>query len=954
MHRLSFILLLLLCTIVVQARQPFTRDLWLNETNTPVKVNDMKEDPHGYIWLATDAGLYRFNGRSVTLLNGSKDEPVTAVLPYAGAVWAAYKDGSIAIVQGNDLVPVPVAGSIPTSAITSLYPGNGHILWATTEENGVLAIVAGRVASLNTARGLSDNFVYKLAAPDGHTILAGTDRGLNIATLQQGKLQVRQVTMEQGLPDNIVRVITHIPEGSSYWLGMQQGGVSLYNSSNNNVVTPAIAGGWQWGQVNDILTLSPAHIWIATESGHLLDAHLYNNDSLGIQPYQLENKRIYKLHGGRSGIIWCATNQGITMVTAEYMNYIPLPPPYSISSIRAMTCTKDNVLWYAQGNDLYTLPLPAAGNQPRKALSAPAEISSLYADAEGRIWIGTLGEGVWLREVSGTLRYIKGIPQLDKGSILDIVGTDDRIWVSGLNGVEELSYPGMYTQQVSLIRHHSKHSDIGSDYVYQVYPDRKGRIWMATDGGGVCMYANNVYHTWDTADGMPAKVTYNITEDAIGNIWVATLDDGLMRYDGNRWQQFSRPQGLQDVKISTTAANTTGQVIVVHAQGIDVWYPGSNQFRNYSPRQGFGIDSVSGVLKLYARDREGNVYIPFQQGFIIFKNIDHFYDIRPLVNITSVSAAFRPVQQGRSNFSYSENFISFRYEGVNFANPEMLHYRYRLEGYNNNWTVTNDESATFPQLPDGSYTFHVQASLNNNFSNHGSAVYRFTIGKPYWKKGWFILGILALLIAAIYTYQRLRERNLKKVTLLQSERMKFEYEHLKSQVNPHFLFNSLNTLTSLIDENPDAATEYTSRLSDLYRNMLAYRDKDLILLEEEWEILDNYMYIQKTRFGDALRLDAYVPESYMHTRRIIPLALQLLVENAIKHNVVSRARPLTITIRVKDDYLIVSNPVQEKISKEKGAGLGLINIRKRYSLLSKKNIIFGIENNQYTVILPLL
>jgi hypothetical protein len=393
---------------------------------------------------------------------------------------------------------------------------------------------------------------------------------------------------------------------------------------------------------------------------------------------------------------------------------------------------------------------------------------------------------------------------------------------------------------------------------------------------------------------------------------------------------------------------------VVHAQGVDVWYPHSGQFRNYSPRQGFGIDSVSAVLKLYARDREGNVYIPFQGGFIMFKNIDSYYDIRPLVNITAVTASFQPVPQGRSHFDYSENFISFRYEGINFANPERLHYRYKLEGYNDNWIVTNDESATFPQLPDGQYTFRVQSSLNSNFSRHGGAVYHFTIGKPYWKTAWFIGSMLALVTGIVYTYQRLRERNLKKVSLLQSERMKFEYEHLKSQVNPHFLFNSLNTLTSLIDENTEAAMTYTSRLSDLYRNMLAYRDKDLITLGEEWEILDNYMYIQKTRFGDALRLEADVPEGYMQTRKIIPLALQLLVENAIKHNIVSRSKPLTISIKVTQDYIIVTNPVQQKISKEKGAGLGLINIRKRYSLLSKKNIIFGIENNHYTVILPLL
>jgi ligand-binding sensor domain-containing protein len=953
MRTLLLISLLWLSALAAQAQQPFMRDLWLNESNAPVKINDMQADEHGYIWLATDDGLYRFNGRSVTLLGSDVSVAVTAVTSFNGNVWAGYKDGTLGMVQGNEVHAVKVAGNAGSSAITSLQPGGRHLLWATTEENGVLAIMAGRVASLNVDKGLSDNFVYKISSPDGQKLLAGTDRGLNIMGRNNGKLHITQVTMQQGLADNIVRVLSRIPKSNSYWLGMQQGGVAIYNTADSKVINPPMAEPWHWGQVNDILPVSPRRAWIATEEGYLLQASL-QGDSLHIEATQLENKRIYKLLCGRSGIIWCATNMGLTLVTAEYMNAIPMKPPYSIGTIRAMACDKNNTLWYAQDNTLYSLALPAVANAPHQSATLPAEISSLYADAEGRLWIGTLGAGVWMRGVTGTLQNIKGIEQLDNGSILDISGTADRIWVSGLNGVEELSYPGLYTQQVQLIKHHNKRSGIGSDYVYQVFADHKDRMWMATDGAGVCMYSSNSYHKWDTAQGMLSKVVYNIAEDAIGDIWAATLDDGLMRYNGKNWQQLSRAQGLQDVKISTIAANATGQLVVVHAQGIDVWYPGSNQFRNYSPRQGFGIDSVSGVLKLYANDRDGNVYIPYQGGFIVFKNIESYYDIRPLVNITSVSAAFRPVPQGRNTFDYSENFISFRYEGVNFANPEMLHYRYKLEGYNDNWTVTNDESATFPQLPDGEYTFHVQASLNSNFTDYGGGVYTFTVNKPYWKKAWFIVGLLLLIVGGIYIYQRIRERNLTKVAQLQSERMKFEYEHLKSQVNPHFLFNSLNTLTSLIDENADAATEYTARLSDLYRNMLAYRDKDLILLAEEWEILDNYMYIQKTRFGDALRLDAQVPESYMRSRKIVPLALQLLVENAIKHNVVSRSRPLTITINVTDEYIIITNPIQQKLSKEKSSGLGLINIKKRYSLLSKKNIIFGIENNHYKVILPLL
>lgn len=286
--------------------------------------------------------------------------------------------------------------------------------------------------------------------------------------------------------------------------------------------------------------------------------------------------------------------------------------------------------------------------------------------------------------------------------------------------------------------------------------------------------------------------------------------------------------------------------------------------------------------------------------------------------------------------------------------PDKLHYRYKLDGYSNSWIVTNDESATFPQLSPGTYTFRVQASLNNVFSKSNEVRYTFTITKPFWQALWFIGLVAALIIGLIYAYIRAREKSLRRLSSLQRERLLFEYEHLKSQVNPHFLFNSLNTLANLIEEDRDAAVQYTNELSDLYRNMLTYRNKDLVPLAEEWNILQHYLYIQQSRFGDALQVELRVPETIMHTRKIVPLALQLLVENAIKHNVASRSRPLTIIIEAQGDRLAVRNAINPKLSKEKGAGLGLINIKKRYALITDRHISFGVVHNEYIVTLPLL
>jgi|GEM_PF-444081 Putative regulator of cell autolysis len=951
-------LLLLLHNLAAYGQSRFTRDVWLNETNTPVKVNDMTQDELGYTWLATDGGVYRFNGRSYTLMPDSIAKPATAIHIANGRLWVGFSDGSIGHELNGIIIRSVIHNAQPASAITSISSSNSNIVWVTTTEQGFYGIVNNNGLAFNTGAGLSDNFVYKVLEAPNNTIIAATDKGINTIKFNKGKPVIRQYTTADGLPDNIVRTLDHVPGTSTYLAGTHQGGLAVFDIATHTITTPQYDKPWSWGQVNEVVVLTDRKAWVATDKGYMLEVKMYSNQRMGIRPHYMPGRDIRSFVCGPSGMLWCGTQRGATMFPAEYMDMLPMDGTYSLSQATAMTCDKYNKLWLAQKNKLYTFPANYTGIEPlHPALvhTLPADITSLHADEQGRVWIGCLGKGLWYRDENGQLRNVTSIPSLATENVLDIAGTYDRLWVSGLNGVLELSYPGTYTGQITLLRKHNKHSGIGSDYIYQLYPDRKGRMWMATDGAGVCMYDGANYVKWTPAQGMRSKVVYSLTEDGLGNIWASTLGDGVYRYSEKEkiWQQLTKTQGLLDINISTIAANATGQVAVVHSKGLDVWYPQSGQFRNYK-LPAFFTDSLSSVLKLYANDLAGNIYLPVQGSIAVFKNIYADYDIRPFVNINNIGVLFKNVPFGTSEFSSDQNHITFYYEGINFANPDRLHYRYKLEGYSDSWIITNDEAVTFPQLSDGDYTFRVQASLNNTFSDKGESVYSFTINRPFWKHWWFILIILAAITGMVWGYVHWREGNLRKLSMLQRERMMFEYEHLKSQVNPHFLFNSLNTLTALIDEDAETAMRYTSQLADLYRNMLSFRDKDTILLAEEWEILENYMYIQQSRFGPALKLVTEIPTRLMTSKRIVPLALQLLVENAIKHNIVSMRTPLTITISADEDTITISNPLQPKMSKEKGAGLGLINIKKRYSLLTKKSITFGVVNNDYTVTLPLL
>ena len=362
--------------------------------------------------------------------------------------------------------------------------------------------------------------------------------------------------------------------------------------------------------------------------------------------------------------------------------------------------------------------------------------------------------------------------------------------------------------------------------------------------------------------------------------------------------------------------------------------------------------AVKSVLDFYAAnptvkrtDFVDNVYDVYKRG-----KLETLYDNGSIPATTYL----RLVTPNKHNFAPDENYFHFRYNAANLSDFKSIRYRYKLTGYYDKWIETNEESATFPSLPAGEYTFVIQASLKQDFSYPVEKTFNFTVATPFYKQLWFITLIAILLLLGAYLVVRYREENLKKMALLEQERIVFEYEHLRSQVNPHFLFNSLNTLTNLIEEDPKTAVQYSERLSDLYRNMQVHSSRNLVSLQEELDVLDNYIHIQKSRFGDALYIHIDVSNTLKQTRKVIPLALQMLVENAIKHSVVSKTQPLHVYISADGAELIVRNKIQEKHSKDKSSGLGLANISKRYALATSKAVQFGIENGDYVVHLPLL
>ncbi len=213
---------------------------------------------------------------------------------------------------------------------------------------------------------------------------------------------------------------------------------------------------------------------------------------------------------------------------------------------------------------------------------------------------------------------------------------------------------------------------------------------------------------------------------------------------------------------------------------------------------------------------------------------------------------------------------------------------------------------------------------------------------------------IAITIYELNFYFREWQNSVSETEKLKKANLQSQFDALKNQVSPHFLFNSLNTLSALIEDNPVKAIKFVNQLSVVYRYLLQSNEKELSTLNEELAFLNAYFFLLKTRFEDGISMIIDIDEKFKHFL-IPPLTLQILVENSVKHNIVSVSKPLLITITTGgDNLLIVKNNFQKKTMLVTSIGLGLANIAAKYKLLNKPGIDIIENPDDFIVTIPLL
>jgi len=935
-----FCCIFILKFVTLQAESLYIKSFIPGQSMDNKPIICVAEDQNGLLHIGTAGGIFQFDGinyRLIALPDSLKNASVNSMLFTEKGFYIGLKEGNLLFRTNTTAFEHLLKLAAP---ISSLIQNQDSTIWIGSYGAGInLLSKEKQLIHFIPANYELNPYIYKLVYTN-RTLWAATDAGIYGINKNANEFIIQQFT---DLPDFIVTAMVADPE-NGLWLGFQPGEFGHFNPE-----TTQFTHNHSTAKRIHRLAIAEDKLWMSQNNEQLIS---YDLTDPQIQTFTFPENilpgNIHSLIPSKNGGLWIATEKAIGWTAGQLIRFIS-----GFNDIQAVLMDHDNTLWIASAEGLHLIEMRSNEefHDPLKGTAFEnIFITSLHQTEDQCIWIGTFDQGLLCYNPNNkVIRQFTERNGLINNNILSLESLGDTLWIASLGGVAK----AILSNAQSAIKFESfdQKNEPGANYVYHLFKDSKKRIWLGTDGKGLLYYEKGRFKR-AFPDTLAVNSIYSIAEANDGSIWFSASDNGLYRFYKGKLSHLTTENGLSSMTV-TALKNAGNQfLIAVTAGGIDLIHSASQEV--YPLSRAYGLGAYQANLNAIGQNKQGDYFIGTPHGIQILTNINQLGNRKATLFLEELqsfgeSLTINPLLK----LAARQNQISASYTALWYPQPELLQFEYQLQGYDQGFRLTRERQIHFNALEPGGYT--LQIKLKNLPAYLGQSVIKqhIKILQPIWKRWYVWIPALLLLLISVIMIMRYRIKKIRKEQQLKRERAEFEYRNLRNQVNPHFLFNSFSTLMALIEENSSEAVEYTEQLSDYFRQILQCRDTELIRLAEELLLLENYLALQKKRYGNGLTMKIILEEKTMDTM-IPPMSLQMLAENALKHNQASRSSPLQIKLSQEANDLVFCNQLQPKQNNEKSTGLGIKNIKERYLNFAGKQIRVIKNNTHFCVYLPLI
>lgn len=754
-HVTFWFAILALCAIPAAALDPARKlwhygySHWQDRDGLPQNtVQAIAQTPDGYIWLGTEAGLVRFNGRAFHVFDTTntshlRSNSITALATDSqGTLWVGTRGGLLSYQKGKFLAHE----GLPNDTVRTLAAGAGGAVWAGTN-GGVARLVGGRVTGTWTAsQGLTSSAVRSLAlSPEGPW--AGSAGGLNLLQAE------RALPPPVALPRDTVRALC-LDRRGRLWIGTENSG--LYDSGGRRFTTRQ---GLTSNSIRALLEDRDGNLWIGTIGGGLNRMRDGRVDTMTGNE-GLASDHVRALFEDREGSIWIGAEAGglAQLRNARAVTYTAIDGLRS-DFIRAVYAGADGSIWAGtEGSGLHRLENDRF--QPDRSLPVRnAFITALHVDAGGTRWVGTEGAGAF-RVTPGGTQAVAGTRSPSDNSVWSIASTADRtVWLGSSNGL--IRYRSGET------RVYTTADGLRGNTIRALHAARDGWLWIATRNTGLQRMRDESIESIPLPSSFPPAAITSFLELRDGGLWI-TSNAGLLHWDGTRIQTFTSHHGLRSDALFQALDDAQGRVWLSSSRGIfavsprDLLRNGRTHPETITTADGLRTNECSSDAQpAGARAPDGSLWFATIRGVVrIQPDAPH---APPEASVVIEEVAVNGQVTNRHTSPPGNRLFAAKFAALTFLAPDSTRYRYRLDGLDADWIATAGQTeAVYHGVPPGRYVFRVQASADGHTWTGAAAEWPLHVEPHFYQTVWFYFFTGAAILGLAYGAHNLRAANMQR------------------------------------------------------------------------------------------------------------------------------------------------------------------------------------------------